>query len=67
MLRCCGQLLLRGGGLHGGGVSGRVGLWDVGELLQLLRLPGSLPGMLLHLLPIVDQPIRGGLHDDVTE
>lgn len=58
LLRRLGRLLLlrgggRGGGLHRGGVSGRVGLWDTGGLLRLLRLPGDLPGVLLHLLPHV--------------
>lgn len=70
LLRLCGWLLLlpgsgRGGGLYRGGVSGRVGLWDTGGLLQLVGLFGDLSGVLLHLLPHIEQPIREGLQDDV--
>ena len=46
-------------------MSGRVGLWDTGGLLQLVGLFGDLSGVLLHLLPHIEQPIREGLQDDV--
>lgn len=70
VLRCCGWLLLLrggsgGGGLYGGGVSGCAGLWDTGGLLRLVGLLGDLSGVLLHLLPLIEQPIREGLQDDV--
>lgn len=48
-------------------MSGRVGLWDTGGLLWLVRLPGDLSGVLLHLLPHIEQPIREGSQDDVTD
>lgn len=71
MLWCCSWRLLLlcggsgGGGMYGGGVSGCVGLWDTGELLRLLRLLGDLSGVLLHLLPLIEQPITEGLQDNV--
>lgn len=46
-------------------MSGCVGLWDTGGLLRVLRLLGDLSGVLLHLLPLIEQPIREGLQDDV--
>lgn len=71
VLRHCGWLrlllLLGGGGgrgLYRGGMSGRVGMWDIGGLV---RLPGDLFGMLLYLLPHIEQPIRDGLQDDARD
>lgn len=55
----CGLLRLggacRGGGLLRGRLPGGAGLWTPGGLLRLLRLPGDLPGVLLHLLPLLEQ------------
>lgn len=61
VLQRCGWLLLLHGGswrgsLYGGSMSSCIGLWDTGELLWFVRLLGDLSGVLLHLLPLIEQP-----------